>query len=304
MRNLCIYLFILLATTSSAWAQQDPFYSLYQFDKMLINPAFAGSSNYIVASIKNREQFIGLPNHPATKTFNVHAPLQKKHLGLGCKIISDRIGPLTTMVMAANISYHLNLAGGKLSLGLEAGSNTQRLALEQLTVNNKNDASLLNGSANSKSGDFNLGCYYQKKQFYIGYSAYHLLRKINTATSNVAQSVNYIIAGNVFQLPQKFQLDLVCLTNFGAKKIQSADINAVLMYNERFGIGAGLRSNTCSSFFLRIGITESLRLTYAHDTQPFSKTIKTGASHEVLLSYGLKLAPPPSKKEIHPRYYF
>ena len=56
-------------------AQQDPMYSMYLFDKLLINPAFANSSNWTVGTLKYRDQSTGINGHPKTQTFNVHGPI-------------------------------------------------------------------------------------------------------------------------------------------------------------------------------------------------------------------------------------
>ena len=58
MQRLLTYatVLILVAAPAPGLGQLDPLYSLYMFDKVLINPAFAGSSNWVVGTIKYREQ--------------------------------------------------------------------------------------------------------------------------------------------------------------------------------------------------------------------------------------------------------
>ena len=86
----------ILCGTVLTYAQQDPMYSLYAINKALINPAYVGSSNFIVSNLSYRTQMVGLPGAPITDYFNLHAPIQKKHLGVGIKIVNDQTGPIKT----------------------------------------------------------------------------------------------------------------------------------------------------------------------------------------------------------------
>jgi len=81
MRKLTLHILFIIIIKSS-FGQQDPMYSMYMFDKALINPAFAGSSNWFVGTIKYRNQFIGMTGNPVTETFNIHSPIQKNILVL------------------------------------------------------------------------------------------------------------------------------------------------------------------------------------------------------------------------------
>ena len=49
-----------------AIAQQEPMYTQNNFDRLMFNPAYAGSANWIVSSVKHRSQFVGLEGGPAT----------------------------------------------------------------------------------------------------------------------------------------------------------------------------------------------------------------------------------------------
>src|SRR6185436_15020640 len=95
--------------------------SMYMFDKMLVNPGFTGSSAWAVTTLKHRTQFAGMDGRPVTQTLNFHSPVQRKHIGLGFKLVNDKLGVVSKINFAGVYSYHLNFAGGKLSLGVEGG---------------------------------------------------------------------------------------------------------------------------------------------------------------------------------------
>jgi hypothetical protein len=83
-----------------------------------------------------------------------------------------------------------------------------------------------------------------------------------------------------------------------------ADANIVLYYDDKIGLGAQYRNNHALAGFLRVEIFDGLRLAYAYDYSLAGKSSFAHNSHEIILSYGIKLPPPPARKEIHPRYYF
>ncbi|HCX98590.1 MAG TPA: hypothetical protein DG754_00485, partial [Bacteroidales bacterium] len=69
-----IFLTILLFTSLSLWAQQDPLFSHNMFNQMAINPAYAGSSDMICATAINRLQWTGFgEGAPNVTVVNVNA---------------------------------------------------------------------------------------------------------------------------------------------------------------------------------------------------------------------------------------
>lgn len=312
MKKLIIYIsaiFILICLPKFSMAQQDPMYSMYMFDKMLINPAFAGSSNWAVATAKYREQFSGMKGHPTTQTFNFHTPIQKKHLGIGFKIINDKISMVSNLNAALLVSYHLNFAGGKLSLGLEAGLFNRKVDYQKAIVATQGDNSIPKTKQSSLVPDFSYGLYYQKKQFYFGIAQYHLLKnKFDFKTNNPTKSHLYsqfnFLLGNVFDLSKKFSYEPSILLKIQPSIKPQIDLNVTLYYNDLIGVGIQYRSEDAIVGVFRINILENLKLAYSYDFTVSKLSRYTNGTHEIMISYGVKLPPPPSKKEIHPRYYF
>ena len=67
----------------TSFAQQDPQFSQYQFNQMVINPAYAGSRDALSAVVNVRQQWSGFDGAPRTQAFSLHGPLKKKRIGLG-----------------------------------------------------------------------------------------------------------------------------------------------------------------------------------------------------------------------------
>jgi len=307
IRTLLLSSTLLLFKTN--YAQQDPMSSMYMFDKMLINPAFAGSSNWVAATLKYRNQFMGINGHPTTQTFNIHAPIQKKHLGVGLKVINDKMGILGTLNVAGQLSYHLNFAGGKLSLGIEAGIYNKKVNYQDLIVNARGDNALPQTALSSVVPDASFGIYYQKKQFYAGFSNYHLINKTfdysaTTTSQDHLYKHYYFLAGNVFDVSKNWSVEPSMLIKYQPSSAIQLDLNALVYYNNRIGAGLQYRSGDALVTMLRINITESLRISYSYDLTISKLSPYAKGAHELMITYGIKLPPPPTQKEIHPRYYF
>ncbi|MES2678656.1 MAG: type IX secretion system membrane protein PorP/SprF [Bacteroidota bacterium] len=304
-----IVLFIAMLPAPGFFAQQNPGYSMYMYDKMLINPAFTGSSNWAVATLKNRTQFIGLKGNPVTQTFNFHAPIQKKHIGLGFKVVNDKIAVMSNLNMAMDLSYHLNFAGGKLSFGLEAGFMKRQIDYNKLIMSSQHDNVIPLTSVSSVVPDASLGMYYHKKQFYAGLSQYHILKvNFNDKTEVKSQSRLYgstfLLIGRVFELSKKWTLEPSMLLKQQSASPAQLDINFSTYYNDKIGAGLQYRTGDAIALTLRVNITEGLRIAYAYDITVSKLSPYSKGSHEIMISYGIKLPPPAKQKEIHPRYYF
>jgi len=294
----------------NGFAQQDPMYSMYMLDKMLINPAYTGSANWMVGTLKYRQQFVGMDGAPTTQTFNFHAPLKGRKAGLGVKVIKDQIAVINNLNASIFYAYHLNTGAGKLSFGIEGGVYTRKIDYSNLGLTDAIDNAFPVVPVQQEIvPDLSWGLYYSQNQFYAGVSQSHALpsefepNSISNIKSRLYGHHNLII-GNVFDLSGKLSLEPSVLVKYIPAAPIQVDVNATLFYNEFIGLGLQYRTNDAAVAFLKVNITESLRVAFAYDYTLSGLQSYSDGAYEVLLSYGFKLAPAKSVKEIHPRYYF
>jgi type IX secretion system PorP/SprF family membrane protein len=293
----------------TASAQQDPMYSMYTQDKMLVNPAFVGSSNWVVGTLKYRNNAPAFKNQYTTQTFNLHGPIQSKHIGLGLKLVNDKRSVLTNFNLAVVASYHLNLAGGKLSFGIEGGVYNRKINYDQLVTSQKNDQTLNLYRVSSTTPDLSFGFYYQKKQFYVGYSRFHLLmarfdKKEIQNSGSFIHAHDYIIIGKVIDLDKKWAMEPSALLKHQAKSGFQLDASLLICYDSKISAGLQYRTGSALLSMLKYNITQNLKISYSFDYSLSKFSQLSSGAHEIIISYGIQLPPPPIKKEIHPRYYF
>ena len=158
----------------SLYAQQLPRYSEYMFDKAIINPAYAGTIPYINTTLAHRQQFVGIEGAPVTQFFVFHAPIQKKNIGLGFKIINDKAAVVANLSMEGMFSYYLGLGSGRLSFGIEAGILNQKIDFTDLIRHDAIDNTITYDRQNKIIPDASFGIFYQTKTWFLGWTSFQL----------------------------------------------------------------------------------------------------------------------------------
>ena len=104
-----------------AFAQQDPQFSQQMFTRLSTNAGFAGASEYLCATVMNRQQWVGFDGAPKTTLVSIDAPikiLQEEHtIGVGATILADKLGFENTFSGKLALAYRLNLGPGNLGVG-------------------------------------------------------------------------------------------------------------------------------------------------------------------------------------------
>lgn len=300
----------LLITALSATAQQDPQYSQYMFDKLSINPGYAGSHNVIEGLLGYRNQFVGFEGAPVTSKFTVHAPIQSKYMGVGLKVYHDQLGVTKSTFINGLYSYHIGVAGGKLSFGLEGGLVNHNIAFDQLNLAQTTDDVFNNGNSNKIAPDASFGLFYTTDKFYFGSSAYHLIRSkldhSGISRSPIAQLSQHLffMTGYYIEINDELGVEPSLLVKSVGGAPISADINANVQWKDMVAAGFSYRTGDALAFLVRYKYQDQIVVGYSYDMRISNLATYSGAAHEVILSYRFKLLPPAREKVVDPRYYF
>ena len=100
-------LFISLITLSFvvSQAQQVPQFSQNMFNKLANNPAIAGSSESINATVLHRSQWMGFDGAPTTLNLSVEGPIPILSGGIGLNIVSDAIAEYSNLGLQLSYAY-------------------------------------------------------------------------------------------------------------------------------------------------------------------------------------------------------
>ena len=130
MKRLILLFLLIIAITFSSMGQQRPIQSLYMFDPLLLNPAFAGTQVQLSTTTIYRNQWVNFPGAPKTFTLSTHTGFKQNRVGLGLIAGKDQIGIHDESSLYFAYSYKLPLSrfdkSASLSFGLQGGFNALR----------------------------------------------------------------------------------------------------------------------------------------------------------------------------------
>ena len=67
---------VILLLGGYTYAQQDPQFSMYMFNRQVLNPAFAGAMGSTNLTTAGRSQWVGIDGHPNTFSLSFNMPVQ------------------------------------------------------------------------------------------------------------------------------------------------------------------------------------------------------------------------------------
>lgn len=288
-------LFILLAlyVGVKATAQQDPQYSMYMFNGLAINPAYAGSTEGLAANLLYRNQWTGIEGAPQTLVANVHRNFFDEKVGAGLSFINDRIGVMDRNTISLAGSYHLILEKGKLAFGLQA--NYSQYAVGLSSVQHNLDASVSDPtfSTNLSESTFNFGAgiFYYSDKLFGGISVPGILQNNISATEITGAEKALEIPHIFYQLGYVYAVDpmIDLKPSFLIKQVAgaslNADINLNAYYKKVIGLGLGYRTNNALVAMLECQVHPYLRLAYAYDRELTDLGTVSKHTHEVMIRF-------------------
>jgi type IX secretion system PorP/SprF family membrane protein len=301
-------LFVLLSF--NGFAQQDPMYSLYVFNGLLINPAYAGTREVLNATALYRNQWLNVPGAPVTGGFSLDSPVKNEKVGLGLNVLFDKIGVTNHNSITGIYSYKLKFQESVLSLGLEAGVGFFNSTNSEVrhSEDSKVDPAFIT-DYHLILPSFSCGAYYYRDHFYTGFSVMDILGKTiqNKLYPNAANDLTvsvvshyFLYSGYLMSLSKviKFQPSVLVKHVPGAPV--EADINGVFSFVDLLYFGVGYRSNASVNFLTQIRLNPQLCLGYCYEYSTNELSSITSGSHEVVLRYQLDFS---KGKMLSPRFF-
>jgi len=315
MKKSRVYIFaIIVISCLSSNSQQLPQFSQYMFNTISVNPAYAGSRETISVVGLYRSQWVGLEGGPSTQTLSAHSPLKNEKIGLGLSIINDQLGFENFVFAYGDFSYTIKTnENTKLAFGLKAGfthynlDGDNFLNEEQITTD-----PFFSNISSRWNPNLGVGVFYHSNRWYVGLSAPRILKTDYNLRGNddggpeylALERIGYYLTGGyVFDLNENLKLKPSTLFKVTNGAPISFDINANLLFFEKFWVGAAYRYNqdtTTLGALADFQVSKQLRIGYSYeyflsDLRPY-----TSGTHEILLMFEVYK---PRKRIKSPRYF-
>ena len=172
---------IIIATffTFNAIGQQDVLYTQFMYNKLGLNPAYAGKVESFTMNAIHRDQWTGLDGAPQAQALSLNFPSIKNSLGLGVNFSREIIGVQEKLTLEGNYAYQFNIAEGSLSMGLSVSGRqfTNDFSDPRLvSIENINIDPAIDGLKHTRTYvNAGAGFYFRTNTYYFGLSVPRLI---------------------------------------------------------------------------------------------------------------------------------
>ena len=280
----------LVINVNKAEAQQDPNFTLYNFNMNIINPAFAGIKDSPELNLVYRSQYLGIDDAPRTISMAYSKPMGK-NLGLGISVINDKVFILEETDIAVDISYKLQVGEEtNLYFGIKAGAGFTNIDLTR-AFNGGNDP-LFQENLDFFNPHIGAGLNIQNKHFYITLSTPNFLRgdryikQANTPSAAVDQPHFYMGGGYNIFLNENLTVTPRAMMRTVEGAPTSYDIGASLDIQKKFLAGVNYRVDEMVAVYGLFQVIDKLKLGAAYDiTTSDVNLVNDDGSLELILKY-------------------
>ncbi len=284
---------LLLLINLTAFAQQDALFSQYMFNKLMVNPAYAGSREIMTVDMLNRYQWIGIEGAPRTISLSAHTLLKNEKVGLGGYIYRDALGPTIDQGFMATYSYRIRTENGWFSFGIQGG--VKYFDFDWNIIKTQYPDNMFTPKDVRRiTPDANIGFYYQSTRFYAGLSSKQLLENEfgvvevdgKSSFSRLTRHF-YGMAGWAVPVNDKMTFRPSALAKYTKNAPLQMDFNASFLFNDVFWLGASFRTEKAVVFLTEIQITKFMRLGYSFDLYLNELQLHNRGSHEFRLGFDI-----------------
>src|SRR6186997_897671 len=130
-----VLLLVIMITARQGSAQQNPLFTQYMFNGLVINPAYSGSHESMTTTFAVRSQWTGLKGAPQTQVASVHSPLKLSRSAAGAVFVHDEVSVVNQYMAYGTYAYRIPVSKtGKLSVGGQAGVTYYQANLSELNI--------------------------------------------------------------------------------------------------------------------------------------------------------------------------
>ena len=284
-------------------------YSQYMNNNYLLNPAVAGTEDYIDVKLSYRTQWTGIEGAPKTYYASVNSSLgrlrtqSKRTLhdwsrsfhAIGGLVYRDETGPIARTALYGSYTYNLALTRSmRLALGVSVGM--QQFSLDGSMLQFYNQSTVVANQA-SRVPDATVGLWLYNDNFYAGVSSAQILgNQLDIAYDPGTRLLSpnklerhYFLTGGV-RLPLGEDVSLVpsVLVKYMRPAPVSVDVNAKIKFRDILWVGASYRVNDAFAGMVGINFSPVASLSYSYDAITSELAGYQSGSHEVLLGQTLK----------------
>ena len=280
---------IIAAFFSSAYSQQVATYSQFMHDHYLINPAAAGSQDFIPVSLGYKKLWTGFEGSPSFQTIAGNMKIMD-NMGVGVRVHNYSAGFESNTGIDLSYAYHIDLGNDmKLSFGLSGVLTQYTMDKSKINLENPDDNTVLYASEKLISPDANFGTYFYGKNYYAGVSIFQLFGKkvnmMNTKHMENKQVRHYALHGGYrFDIGEDYSVEPSLMFRMIENGEMTLDFNVKGTILNIAWVGVSYRLNDAIVPMFGIDMDQFL-FGYAYDVTMSDISNYSQGSHELMFIY-------------------
>ncbi len=293
MKKVLLFIAVLFIAGISAKGQQIEQFTQYMLNPFILNPAAAGSEGVTALKFTYRRQWAGAFNgeEPTTQLLSINSKPQRfPNIGLGAVLFNDVTGPSRRTGITLDYAYHVPLGsyGSKLGLGLGATVLQYNIDGDMLNPNDPNDPAIFAGTEAKIGADGNVGAFLFDENYYVGVSVFQLFntkfvfQQDTTGFVRLARHF-YVTAGYKYDVNERLQFEPSVLVKSVAAAPVQFDINARILYDNRYWLGVNFRTYDAIGILAGLAINDRWKIGYSYDLTTSDLSSISSGSHEIML---------------------
>ena len=308
--------FLYLLFLNEIFAQQDIMSTQFMFNKLAVNPGFAGNSDAasIVAIV--RDQWTGINGAPKSQALSVNFPKLGK-VGIGINLNRQTVGVSEKLTFDGIYAYRFKVKNGILSMGMSFSGRyfKQDFADPRLVLINPyyEDSAIDEGVFSTSVFNVGFGFYYSNNRFYLGGSVPRLIRADIDYKPGSQKSYEvrhfYFMTGGALDINRNVVVMPQLLGRFAENSPYDLDLNLGFLFYDRFYLASTLRTGGTSEdwfesvdFLMGFHITRNIFFATSYDVTLTPMRKYENGSLEVMLQYNFGKTIKPIEI-INPRFF-
>ncbi|MFO7869036.1 MAG: type IX secretion system membrane protein PorP/SprF [Bacteroidales bacterium] len=290
-----LFLIISMCVTFiSVSAQQTPIYTMYMLNDFAINPAIAGTDDFMKAQVNRRYQYVGIDGAPLTTSFSVHGNLDVLSMGWGGHVYKDTYGPFSKFGAYGAYAYRIALdRSTDLSFGVNVGLINYSINTSSfVTINN--EPHLDPDQYSFIKPDATLGVYIKSRDYYAGITADQLFNnklsvlevddtiRVDGALNRLTTHVS-LMGGYHYRLSYGFVMEPNLVLRKSPRTPLQVEATARLVYDKTAWAGIGYRSGDAVTLLLGYAFEKKYYFAYAYDITYSQLRKDSYGTHEIMI---------------------
>lgn len=311
-------IFIILNFISlTLFCQQDLLFTEFAYDKLGVNPAYAGAHDHISLMALYRNQWIGLDGAPSHFAASANLPALSQNIGFGFQLEQSSISIFDRTTIDGSFGYQIPMTKGIFHMGLSVSfrifsadfSDPRLVPPKGFDV----DEAVDQIKYSKRIFNTGFGVYYNNEKFYAGASIPRL-SKSNLDFNGEEDPLNgteirhlYIMTGGKWRVSRYWELSPQLLVKLPENTPFKVELNLTTIFDKRFHLGLNYSSGgsaAIESLDIILGFQYSNQIFFgtAYDISLTSLNRAEAGSLELIANYRFV------KKSladiiINPRYY-